>query len=260
MSSELSGKVVVITGGAVGIGRATALLMADKGATLAIADVNEELGNATTAEIKKKGKDAMFVKADVSKVSDVSNMISKVVGRFGRIDALVNNAGVVLISDIESTEENDFDRVVNVNYKGAFFCSKEVIPIMKKQGGGVIINVASVSAHIGQPKHAAYAGTKGAVLSMTRAMAVELASHNIRVNSVSPGAVDTPMLRSDMDRQSKARGVPLDEVRQEFASESVVKRISSPDEIAPIIAFLCSDSASYMTGADVLVDGGWVAK
>jgi NAD(P)-dependent dehydrogenase (short-subunit alcohol dehydrogenase family) len=260
MSNELSGKVVVITGGAVGIGRATALLMADKGATLAIVDVNEELGNETTTEIKKKGKDAMFVRADVSKVPDVSNMVSKVVERFGRIDALVNNAGVVLISDIESTKEDDFDRVVNVNYKGAFFCSKEAVPIMKKQGGGVIVNVASVSAHIGQPKHAAYAGTKGAVLSMTRAMAVELAPYNIRVNSVSPGAVDTPMLRSDMDKQSKTRGVPLDEVRQEFASESVVKRISSPDEIAPIIAFLCSDSSSYMTGADVLVDGGWVAK
>jgi len=260
MSKEFSGKVVVITGGAVGIGRATALLMADEGATLVIADVNEELGNATTAEIKEKGEDAMFVKVDISRASDVSNLVSRAVGRYGRIDALVNNAGVVLISDVETTETDDFDKVVNVNYRGSFLCCKEVIPIMKKQGRGVIVNVASVSAHIGQPKHAAYAGTKGAVLSMTRAMAAELAPYNIRVNSVSPGAVDTPMLRSDMKKQSVARGIPLDEVRREFASESLVKRISSPDEIAPIIAFLCSDRSSYMTGADVLVDGGWVAK
>jgi len=260
MDKELSGKVVLITGAAVGIGRATALLMAEKGASLVLADVNEELGNQTTEEVKRGGADAMFLKADVSKATDVDKMVSRAVEKFGRIDALVNNAGIVLISDVESTQEQDFNRVIDVNFKGVFLCSKAVIPIMRKQGGGVIVNIASVSAHIGQPKHAAYAGTKGAVLSMTRAMAVELAPYNIRVNSVSPGAVDTPMLRSDMNRQSNARGVSVDEVRREFASESAVRRISSPEEIAPIIAFLCSDQSSYMTGADVLVDGGWVAR
>jgi len=260
MDKELSGKVVLITGAAVGIGRATALLMAEKGASLVLADVNEELGNQTTEEAKRGGAAAMFLKADVSKVTDVDKMVSRAVEKFGRIDALVNNAGVVLISDVESTQEQDFNRVIDVNFKGVFLCSKAVIPIMRKQGGGVIVNIASVSAHIGQPKHAAYAGTKGAVLSMTRAMAVELAPYNIRVNSVSPGAVDTPMLRSDMNKQSNARGVSVDEVRREFASESAVRRISSPEEIAPVIAFLCSDQSSYMTGADVLVDGGWIAK
>ncbi len=192
--------------------------------------------------------------------ASIERMISRTVKRFGRVDVLVNNAGVVLIADAENTNEAEFRKLVDVNYKGVFFCSKAVIPVMKRQGGGVIVNVASVSAHIGQPRHAAYAGTKGAVLSMTRAIAVELGPYNIRVNSVSPGAVDTPMLRSDMERQSAMRGISLDEVRKEFASESVMKRISSSEEIASAIVFLCSEKASYMTGADILVDGGWVAK
>jgi len=260
MSKQLSNKVILVTGGAVGIGRSTALLMADQGASLAIVDLNEEMGEQTASLARDRGSDAIFVKADTSNVADITSAVSRIIERFGRIDALVNNAGVVLIADIEGTEEEDFRRVVDVNYKGVFFFAKAVIPIMKRQGRGVIVNVASVSAHIGQPRHAAYAGTKGAVLSMTRAMAAELAPYGIRVNSVSPGAVDTPMLRSDMDKQSKSRGIPLDDVRREFASESAMKRISSPSEIAPVIAFLCSEQSSYMTGADVLVDGGWVAK
>jgi cyclopentanol dehydrogenase len=260
MSKQLSGKVVLITGAAVGIGRSTALLLADQGASLVVADVNEKMGEQTVREASNRGSDAIFVKADISNTADISRLVSEALGRFGKIDALINNAGTVLIADMEDTEEKEFDRVVEVNYKGAFFCSKAIIPVMKKQGGGVIVNIASVSAHIGQPKHVAYAGTKGAVLSMTRAMAVELAPYNIRVNSVSPGAVDTPMLRSDMERQSKVRGLPLEEVRKEFSSESLMNRISDPEEIASVVAFLCSDKSSYMTGADVLVDGGWVAK
>lgn len=260
MRKQLDGKVVVITGGAMGIGRATALLLAQEGASLLIVDIDEKSGEGTAKEARRRGSDVIFVKADVTDTDQIAQMVSKAVERFGRIDVLVNNAGVVLISDVEETDEIGFRRLVDVNYKGAFFCSKAVIPVMKKQGGGVIVNLASVSAHIGQPKHAAYAGTKGAVLSMTRAMSVELAPYNIRVNSISPGAVDTPMLRSDMEKQSKIRRIQLEEVKKEFASESVMKRISTPEEIASVILFLCSERSSYITGADVLVDGGWVAR
>jgi NAD(P)-dependent dehydrogenase (short-subunit alcohol dehydrogenase family) len=260
LEKDLSGKVVVVTGGAMGIGRATVLQLAEEGASVVVVDIDEKLGEATSRDARKNKTEAIFVKGDVTKEADVERVVSKALAKFRRIDALVNNAGVVLIAEVEGTARPDFDRVVDINFKGAFFCSKAVIPVMKKQGGGTIVNLASVSAHIGQPEHAAYAGTKGAVLSMTRAMAVELAPFNIRVNSVSPGAVDTPMLRSDMKRQSKIRGIPVDEVRKEFSSESVMKRISSPDEIAKGIAFLCSDRSSYMTGADILMDGGWVAK
>ncbi|MBO3802895.1 MAG: glucose 1-dehydrogenase [Candidatus Brockarchaeota archaeon] len=254
-AKDLYGKVVMITGGAAGTGRATALLLAEAGASLALVDTETNHGEDTAMEAKERGGDAVFVKADVTEIREIDHAVSKTLEKFGKIDALVNNAGANLVADVEETEEFDFDRIVDVNFKGAFFCSKAVIPVMKKQGGGAIVNVASVSAHVGQPMQAAYAGTKGAVLGMTKAMAMELAPYNIRVNSVSPGAVEAPMLRSCMEMQFEARGISIEEVRKELAREGMIEK--SPDGMAPIVLFLCSDKASSITGVAFLVDAGW---
>ncbi|MGQ9513653.1 MAG: SDR family NAD(P)-dependent oxidoreductase [Thermoproteota archaeon] len=169
--------------------------------------------------------------------------------------SLVNNDCIEFTADVEETEEFDFDRVVDVNFKGAFFCSRAVIPVMKKQGGGIIINVASVSAHVGRPRSAAYSGAKGAILSMTRAMSIELAPYNIMVNSVSPGTVEIPTARLDMERQLKIRGISFEEVKRELMERGAIKRFSDPYDIAPMILFLCSEKAANITGADFLVDG-----
>ncbi|MEX2722761.1 MAG: SDR family NAD(P)-dependent oxidoreductase, partial [Candidatus Freyarchaeota archaeon] len=179
---KLKNKVAIITGAATGIGRATAVLFAKEGAKTVLADVNVKEANETVKLVKSAGGETMFVETDVSKEADVKRMVEKTMEKYGRIDILVNNAGVVLVKPAEETTEQDVDRVISVNFKGVFFGCKHVIPIMKRQGGGVIVNIASVSGHIGQVNHAVYGGTKGGVIAMSRALAVELAPFKIRVN------------------------------------------------------------------------------
>lgn len=173
---------------------------------------------------------------------------------------MINNAGVVRVGLPEEFSEEDYDLIINVNLKGTFFCCKYTIPYFKEQKSGVIVNVASVAGHIGQVNHANYCSTKAGVLGMTRALALDLANYNVRVNSVSPGATDTPMLRGDVSKQAKDRGVDFEVVKEEFEKEGVLGRWALPEEVATVILFLASSDSSYMTGADILVDGGWVAR
>jgi NAD(P)-dependent dehydrogenase (short-subunit alcohol dehydrogenase family) len=258
ISKALFGNVIIITGGAIGAGRATTLLLSEAGASLVVVDTEANHGEDTVMEARERGGDAIFIKADVTEKNEIDQVVSKTLEKYGRVDALVNNAGTEFVADVEDTEEFDFNRVVDLNFKSAFFCSKAVIPVMKKQGGGAIVNIASVSAHIGQPRQAAYAGAKGAILSMTRAMAIELAPYNIRVNSISPGAVEVPTLRSDMERLLETRGVSIEEIKKGLTNNGTMKNGSGPYDIAPLVLFLCSDRASFITGVDLLVDGGWV--
>jgi NAD(P)-dependent dehydrogenase (short-subunit alcohol dehydrogenase family) len=254
---NLKGKVAIITGAASGIGRATAFLFAQEGAKVVVTDINDTGGLETVHIIKRGKKQALFVHADVSKESDVKIMIQTVKETHGKIDILVNNAGIVLVKPIRETTEQDFETVVNTNYKSVFLCTKHVLPYMKK--GGTIVNVASISGHVGQINHAVYGGTKGAIIALTRALAWELAPLGIRVNSISPGSVETPMLLGDVEIEAKRLGVSMEKIRKERSDIGALHRWANPEEIAEAILYLASDKSSYVTGTDLLVDAGWAA-
>ncbi|MBN1691478.1 MAG: SDR family oxidoreductase [Dehalococcoidia bacterium] len=255
-----SGKqVVVVTGAANGIGEAAARLFSRKGYTVVMLDVSER-GNQVRDEIKTVGGDCAFWKCDVASEKDVAASVKKIVKLYGRIDVLNNNAGIVLVRPLEDILWEEYHRVVDVNLGGIFLFCKYVIPVMKKQGKGSIVNMGSVSGHVGQIDHSLYGATKGAIIALTRALAWELAPWNIRINSVSPGSVDTPMLRSDIKIESAKTGKSYKEVKKLREGEQAFKRWADPSEIAESIYFLAGDTASFITGADLLVDCGWVAK
>jgi NAD(P)-dependent dehydrogenase (short-subunit alcohol dehydrogenase family) len=254
---SLRGKVAIITGAASGIGQATALLFSQEGAKVVVVDINDKGGKGTVDKIKKGRKQAIFIHADVSKEADVKTMAKKVRDLYGTVDVLVNNAGVVLVKPLLETTEQDFERVVSTNYKSIFLCTKHVLPLMNK--GGSIVNVASISGHVGQINHAIYGGTKGAIIALTRALAWELAPRGIRVNSISPGSVETPMLLGDVEIEAKRLGVSMEKIRKERSNIGALHRWADPKEIAEAILFLASDKSSYVTGTDLLVDAGWAA-
>jgi len=252
-------KVAVITGSARGIGAATLRGFAEHGFVVIGLDVLPE-GERVAQEINQKGGECAFMECDVSDEPRVAECIQAVTEKYGRIDVLVNNAGVVLVKPFDQITWEEFQHTTNINLGGHFLLCKYVLPCMKKQMSGAIINMGSVSGHVGQTDHVMYGATKGAIIAMTRALAWELAPYNIRVNSISPGSVDTPMLRGDIDLESRRTGTPFEAVKQEREAEQAFKRWADPAEIATVIYFLASEGASFVTGADWLVDCGWVAK
>jgi cyclopentanol dehydrogenase len=258
---DLKNKVTLITGGATGIGRACVELFASRGAkvTFTVHTVDSRAQDAVAA-VEKDGKTAVMMRCDVSSEEDVKKTVDDVVSREGRIDILVNNAGVVLIKPLVETTMEEFDKVLHTNLGGQFLFCKHVIPYMQRQGGGVIVNMSSVSGHVGQVYHTIYGSTKGAISAMTRALAWEVAPYNIRVNTISPGSIDTPMLRGDVAVESKRRGVDPEIVVKERSEHEAFKRWATPAEIATVIAFLASEESSFINGADILADGGWTAQ
>jgi NAD(P)-dependent dehydrogenase (short-subunit alcohol dehydrogenase family) len=200
------------------------------------------------------------VACDVSDEASVRAAVAGALESHGRIDVLVNNAGVVLVKPLEETTWDDYRDVVDVNLGGTFLLCKHVLPAMKQQRSGAVVNLASVSGHVGQTDHAVYGATKGAVLSFTRALAWEVAPFGIRVNSISPGSVDTPMLRGDVELEAARYGRPVVDVRADREAEQAFGRWADPAEIAETVFFLADPAASFVTGADLLVDCGWVAK
>jgi NAD(P)-dependent dehydrogenase (short-subunit alcohol dehydrogenase family) len=253
-------KVVILTGAASGIGRAAAILLGKEGATQVLSDIDER-GLRETLDLLKKGKDrAEIMRVDVTDSAQVKKMIDNTVKKHGQIDVLIANAGVVRVGPVEDFPDEDYDLLINVNLKGTYYSCKHAIPYLKKQGFGSVITLASVAAHIGQVNHANYCSTKAGILGFTRALALDLAPHGVRVNSVSPGATDTPMLVSDVTKQARERGVDYEVVKREFESEGVLKRWATPEEVATGILYLASDESSYMTGSDLRIDGGWTAR
>jgi NAD(P)-dependent dehydrogenase (short-subunit alcohol dehydrogenase family) len=250
-------KIAIITGGSRGIGEATAKIFSMKGYITAVLDV---VSSTTPSDVTKNGDVREFIQCDVSNEKEVEKAIGYISQKYGRIDVLVNNAGVVLVKPIEDTTWEEFKRTTEINLGGTFLMIKHVIPIMKKQRGGAIVNVASVSGHVGQVRHAIYGATKGGIIALTKALAWELAPYNIRVNSVSPGSVDTQMLRNDVDQEAKRLGLTFEEVKKQREAEQAFGRWAAPEEVAEAIYFLASDAASFITGTDLLVDCGWVAK
>lgn len=244
-------RVAVVTGAASGIGEATVQRFLDGGCCVLGVDV-------TPVEAASEWHDSVV--CDITDESGVADAMGALLARYGRIDMLVNNAGVVLVKPLEETTWDDFRGVVDVNLGGTFLACKHVLPAMKEQREGAIVNLASVSGHVGQTDHAVYGATKGAVLAFTRALAWEVAAYGIRVNSISPGSVDTPMLRGDVEIEAERYGRTVADVRKDRENEQAFGRWAEPAEIAEAIWFLASRGASFVTGADLLVDGGWVAK
>ncbi len=251
---QLSGKVALITGGASGIGRATALLFAREGAAVAIADLNAQAGEAVASEITQSGGRAIFEPADVAGATDCRRVAERAIREFGRIDILFNNAGIIRRATILDLSEDDWDHVMAVNVKSIYLLSREVIPHMQKEGGGSIINTASGWGLAGGAKAAVYCASKGAVVLLTKAMAIDHGPHKIRVNCICPGDTDTGMLRAEAQQLGEANDRFLAE-----AAKRPLGRVGSPDEIAQAVLYLASDASSFVTGTALVVDGGGLA-
>ncbi len=240
--------VALVTGAARGIGAAIVARFEQAGYDVVGADVLEaEDGH-------------VLQRCDVADEGAVETLVDDVISRHGRIDALANVAGIVLVKPLDETTWAEFKHVVEVNLGGTFLLCKHVLPAMKKQRSGAIVNMASVSGHVGQTDHAIYGASKGAILSFCRALAWEAAPWGIRVNSISPGSVDTSMLRGDVETEAERHGVPYEEIKRERELEQALGRWADPREVAEAVYFLASDQASFVTGTDLLVDAGWVAK
>jgi NAD(P)-dependent dehydrogenase (short-subunit alcohol dehydrogenase family) len=250
---RLQDKVVIITGGSSGIGLATAQRFLHEGAKVVTADVNDA---QPRGGIKPgSGRAASFIHTDVSRETEVYELMRQTVGRYGRIDVLINNAGIELAKKGADTTEEEWDRLMGVNLKGVFLCSKAAVTEMRRTGGGLIVNVASELGLVGGTEIAAYCASKGGVIQLTRAMAVDHAADNIRINCICPGPINTPLL----DRIIQSSVDPQNE-RQITTQKTLLKRLGEPEEIANVILFLASDESSYMTGSVIVVDGGLTAQ
>lgn len=252
---KLAGRVAIITGAASGIGRATAELFAEEGAKVVLADLNEASGRVVADEIIFNGSDALFVKTDVRISGDVRQLVAETIAIFGRIDILFNNAGVdVRAGPVQEIDEQVWDDVIRTNLTGSFLCSKYSVPHMISAGGGSIIHNSSLMSDLAFPGSAVYCSSKAGLLGLTKAMAIDLAPYGIRVNVVRPGSVDTPLMWTDVKADDMA------EVRRLAQSAQPIGRIGQPREIAEAVLFLASDAASFITGAELVVDGGLGAR
>lgn len=248
---DLSGRTAVITGGGSGIGRATAILFAKQGATSHILDMNEIQANAVAEEIKQAGGNAQIHICDVSDKAQVEKVISAI----GTINILVNNAGVAHVGKADNTSEEDFDRVFRINVKGVYNCLHTVLPIMKNNGGGVVLNLSSIGAVVGISDRFAYSMSKGAVQAMTLSVARDYIHENIRCNCICPARVHTPFVDGFIAKNYPGQEK---EVFEKLSKSQPIGRMGTTDEIATLILYLCSDEASFITGCDYHIDGGFI--
>jgi len=246
---RLQDKVALITGGGMGLGQATALLFVREGAKVVIADINPKAGEDTVKMIRDQGGQAISVEADVSKAADAERMVQAAVDAFGRLDILVNNAGIQVGKNVPDTTEEEWDRVLGVNLKGPFLCSKYAIPQMRKQGGGKIICISSLSGLVSNPTQASYNASKHGLIGLSKCMAQDHAQDNIRVNVVCPGSINTPL--------SASLG---DEWLAPYRKANFLQRFAEPIEIACAVLFLASDESSFCTGSVLVADGGYTTK
>ena len=243
---KLENKVAIVTGGASGIGKATASLFIKEGAKVAVVDINEKLGKQTE---KRLGNNSFFVKCDMTKSGYVKKMVETVVKKFGEIDILFNNAGIYIENKfLDELEESVWDKVLDTNLKSVYLCSKYVLPIMKRNKSGVIINTSSGLGLVPEPWSPAYCTSKAGIIHLTKVMATEYASYGIRVNCVCPGPIDTPLIRKAFANES--------ELKEYAEGQTLAKRLGKPEEVANVVLFLASDDSSYMNGSIVTVDAG----
>ena len=252
---RLNGKVAIITGAASGIGRATAELFAREGAKVTLVDWKKQDGEKAAQSIRESGGDVMFCFADVSKNDDVQHFVEATHRQYGRVDVLFNNAAVQIMARLVETSEDEWDQMHQVNLKGVFLGCKHAIPLMIQQGGGSIINMASVLGFVGDPDLAAYCAAKGGVMALTKAAAISYGPQGVRVNCICPGDVETPLVTAYFERDpDPAR------LRAEVSSKYALRRIAAPTEIAEAALFLASDASSFISGSSLVVDGGLTVK
>ena len=250
---DLKNKVAIITGARRGMGKSHSLKLAKAGAKVVVSDISEEECQKVVEEIKKEGGEAMAVKCDVTKRGEVENMVRTTVSKWGKVDILVNNAGICEFKPFVNLTEEDWDRTLNINLKGEFLCAQAVAKEMMKQKSGVIVNIASVAmgqVGMGMPMIVHYCASKGGIVAMTEALAVELAPYNIRINAIAPGAIDTPMAASTKDDPK---------VLEQTLAMVPMHRLGKAEEVSNLVLFLASDTSSYMTGSTVVIDGGWLS-
>ena len=247
--ARLKDKTAVITGSGKGLGEAMALLFSREGAKIVVFDIDEGAGRETVEQIRGQGGEAIFVHGDVSNPDDAVRVIDATVNAYGRVDVLVNNAGIHVDRTVADTTEEEWDRILGVNLKGVFLCSKAAIPQMRRQGGGNIISISSISGLIGQLNQAAYNASKHGIIGLVRCMAYDHALENIRANAICPGVMNTPLVAS----------VPEEHIAP-YRKTSLLERFAEPSEVANAALFLASDESSYVTGSAMVVDGGYTTK
>jgi len=249
---RLQNKVAFISGGARGMGAAEAKLFAQEGAKVVIGDVLNDEGRKTESEINEMGGECLFVRLDVTSEDSWADAIATTVSRFGKLDVLVNNAGVVARGTVEDTTIDDYDRIMDINAKGVFLGTKAAIPELRKAGGGSIVNIASISGNVGQSDvQAVYNASKGAVRIFTKSAAIQYAGEGIRVNSVHPGDIDTPMAQARLNDP---------QLQREAEARSPLGRTGRPEEVAYGVLYLASDESSFVTGSELVIDGGYTAQ
>lgn len=252
---RLSGKVAVVTGAAMGIGKGIATVFVREGAMVSLADVNTQAGLAAETELRQQGYRVIFVPTDVSDEEQVRALMTKTWETFGALHILVNNAGIGVYTSVPQTSREQWDRCLAVNLTGVFLCSKHAIPLIKSSGGGSIINIASVHAYQNVGGTAPYAASKGGVVALTRVMAIDHARDGIRVNAICPGWVDTPLVRSVFGASPDPEGM-----RRQVTSRQLLGRLGTPEDIGYAALYLASDEASFVTGTSLFVDAGLTAQ
>ena len=255
MANRLQDKVAIVTGGSVGIGQATSVLFAEEGARVVVANPNASAGEECAAQIRSQGGEAIFVQTDISNEDQCRRVCDEAVRVFGKLNILVNNGALFIFKDLEATVA-DWQKILSVNVMGTALMSRFASQHMKEAGGGSIVNIGSISSFVAQPSFITYSATKGAILQMTRNMALDLAPFNIRVNCVCPGTILT---RASYEHMEKV-GQTLDEFLAEQAPMHLLNRVGDPREVAFPILFLASDEASFITGTHLMVDGGYTAR
>lgn len=248
---RLENKVALISGGARGMGAVEAKLFAREGAKVVIGDILEEEGRRTEAAVNESGGECLFVRLDVTREEDWQQAVATAVARFGKLDILVNNAGVYRAETVEETSQDSWDQVMEVNAKGVFMGTKAAIPEMRKAGGGSIINISSVAGLVGNPFSSAYNASKGAVRLLTKSTAIQYARDGIRANSIHPGVIETPMTREVVNDEA---------FRQFRLASNPIPRLGQPEDIAYGALYLASDESSFVTGSELVIDGGWTAQ
>ncbi|BFT74481.1 SDR family NAD(P)-dependent oxidoreductase [Paenibacillus sp. P36] len=251
---RLQDKIVLITGAGSGIGKSTALLFAQEGATVIVNDLDETKGRETVSEIKDKGGEALFLHADVTNPEHVKTMVETAIAEFGRIDVLFNNAGISGVGAVHEIEPEAWDRIMSINVKGVFLPSKYVLPYMMERKTGSIINMSSCVAEIGLARRVSYAATKGAVLALTKSMQVDYAAYNIRVNALLPGTIFTPFVENYLKTSYDDPTAAIESLKQRQLSGELGKS----EDVAKAALFLASDDSKFMMGSPLYIDGGVV--